>query len=78
MNTDIVKTERKDLEAGKRGWHSTSELIKGGKVNHLALSLQNCAPSLRNSFKDFCLEWQKFTNPRLSEVSVLTQISYNV
>ncbi|ETE73990.1 Desmocollin-2 [Ophiophagus hannah] len=72
MNTDIVKTEKKDLETGKRGWHSTSELIKGGKVNHVALSLQNCAPSLRNSFRDFCTEWQTFTNPRLSEVLSLS------
>ncbi|XP_026526058.1 desmocollin-1-like [Notechis scutatus] len=70
-NTDVVKTGKKDLETGKRGWHSTSELIKGGKVNHVALSLQNCAPSLRNSFRDFCTEWQTFTNPRLSEMVFL-------
>ncbi|XP_039189474.1 desmocollin-1-like [Crotalus tigris] len=71
MNTDVVKTEKKGLEAGKRGWHSTSELIRGGKMNHVALSLQDCTPSLRNSFRDFCLEWQKFSNPRLSEMVFL-------
>uniref|UniRef100_A0A670XUJ4 Cadherin domain-containing protein n=1 Tax=Pseudonaja textilis TaxID=8673 RepID=A0A670XUJ4_PSETE len=60
-NTDVVKTGKKDLETGKRGWHSTSELIKGGKVNHVALSLQNY----------FCTEWQRFTNPRLSEMVFL-------
>ncbi|XP_025024717.1 desmocollin-1-like, partial [Python bivittatus] len=72
MHTDEGKTEKQeDLEAGKGGGHSTSELVKGQKMNHVAQSLQDCEPSLRNSYRDFCSEWQNFTNPRLTEMVFL-------
>ncbi|XP_063153324.1 desmocollin-2-like [Candoia aspera] len=68
MSPDEGKTEKQeDLEAGKGGGHSTSELVKGGKVYHVAQSLQDCKHSLRTSKREFCSEWQNFTNPHLSE-----------
>ncbi|XP_062986745.1 desmocollin-2-like [Elgaria multicarinata webbii] len=70
MSTTGEKTGRQEGLEVVNEEHHTAELMNGGG-NHVAGSLLDFEQPLRYSYRDFCSEWQNFTNPHLTEMVFL-------